>query len=148
MLLSDIEKEFVEHLETFVPLILHPDNLLVKKIGGHKIKVKELLHYFKAYTAIYQGNELPEPKSMLEATAEANNLSAVAGARDMYSNCMEEVCGGTNPFLSTNQIEMEHDKSKDKAIAHFNSIRKMGGEEFSIKYLETLDKVTFNCYMY
>lgn len=86
---TDIENDFRKQLSEFVPLVLHPRNLLVKRIGGHQVKAKELVHYFKAYTAIYQGNELPEPKSMLEATAEANNLSAVASAKEMYSSSME-----------------------------------------------------------
>ncbi len=105
------------------------------------MKAKELLHYFKAYTAVYQGNELPEPKSMLEATAEANNLSAVASAKEMYSSSMEEVCGGTKPFMSTAQLEREHSKIKEKSLDHFQSRRKMGGDEFSTKYRDQLDKV-------
>ena len=39
---------------------------MVKEIGGHKIRAKELVHYFQSYMAIYKGDELPEPKSMLE----------------------------------------------------------------------------------
>jgi hypothetical protein len=140
----DIEPEFRKQLEELVPLVLHPRNLVVKKIGGQKVKAKELLHYFKAYTQIYQGNELPEPKSMLEATAEANNLSAVASAKDMYSSSMEEICGGNKPFMSTARIESEHDKVKEKAMTLFQSRRKMGGDDFSTKYRDTLEKVLWS----
>lgn len=71
----------------------------------------------QAYIKIYQGEELPHPKSMLQvgslhcfccfsrslslldcflfpvvqATAEANNLTAVAGAKDLYTKNMEKV---------------------------------------------------------
>lgn len=114
----------------------------MKRIGGQKIKAKELVHYFKAYTAIYKGNELPEPKSMLEATAEANNLSAVANAKDLYSSLMEEVCGGAQPFMSSAQLEMEHLKAKIKSLQQFQDKRKMGGDDFSVKYKETLENVS------
>ena len=40
---------------------------------------------------IFESEHLPEPKSMLEATAEANNLSAQAAALDKYNREMEEV---------------------------------------------------------
>lgn len=40
---------------------------------------------------IFESENLPEPKSMLEATAEANNLSAQAVALDKYNREMEEV---------------------------------------------------------
>ena len=43
---------------------------------------------------IYQGDDLPEPKSMLQATAEANNLAAVAVAKDNYTKEMEQVSTG------------------------------------------------------
>jgi atlastin len=137
----DIEGEFKEQLRVLVPLLLDPRNLVVKRIGGEKVRVKELVHYFKAYTAIYKGNELPEPKSMLEATAEANNLSAVAGAKDLYVSSMEEVCGGSQPFMAKAQMEEEHARAKDRAVKEFQSSKKMGGDVFSNKYLETLEKV-------
>jgi atlastin len=46
-------------------MMLAPENLVVKEIGGQKVKAKELLQYFKSYLEIYKGDELPEPKSML-----------------------------------------------------------------------------------
>jgi atlastin len=138
--LSEIESDFKKHLLELVPLVLSPRNLVVQQIGGQKVKAKELVHYFKAYTAIYKGNELPEPKSMLEATAEANNLSAVSAAKDSYTQSMEEVCGGKRPYLSTATLKVEHVKSKKKALEAFNSRRKMGGEEFSLKYVENLER--------
>ncbi|CAG7730627.1 unnamed protein product [Allacma fusca] len=138
--LSEIESDFKKHLLELVPLVLSPRNLVVKQIGGQKVKAKELVHYFKAYTAIYKGNELPEPKSMLEATAEANNLSAVSAAKDYYTQAMEEVCGGKKPYLNTATLEVEHMKSKRKALEQFSARRKMGGEEFSLKYVESLER--------
>lgn len=52
----------------------------------------------------------------LQATAEANNLTAVALARETYTTLMEEVCGGNKPFLSTGHLEAEHTRIKEKAL--------------------------------
>lgn len=65
-ILLDIEPDFKEQLKILIPLLLSPENLVPKEIGGNKVKAKELLHYFQSYMAIYKGDELPEPKSMLE----------------------------------------------------------------------------------
>lgn len=54
---------------------------------------------------------------------------------------MEDVCGGNKPYLNTAAIEAEHKRVKDKALNQFHSKRKMGGEEFSEKYKEQLEKV-------
>nr|CAD7575275.1 unnamed protein product [Timema californicum] len=137
--LSDIEPEFQKHLKIFVPMVLASENLVIKEIAGQKVKAKELVQYFKSYLEIYKGDELPEPKSMLAATAEANNLAAVAAARETYVNLMEGVCGGGKPYLNTQMLETQHTHIKDKAMLQFRSKRKMGGDNFSEKYREKLD---------
>lgn len=142
-------------------MILAPENLVLKEINGEKVKAKDFVQYCKSYMQIYEGDELPEPKSMLEvsilqwfkstsifdsdvilqATAEANNLAAVADAKDAYVQLMEDVCGGTKPYLKTEAIENEHKRVKDKAIEQFEKKKKMGGNEFSALYKEQLEKV-------
>lgn len=136
--LSDIEPDFKEQLKILVPLLLAPENLVLKKISGQYVKSKELVQYFKSYINVYKGDDLPEPKSMLEATAEANNLSAVAGAKEMYTVLMEVVCGGSKPFLNSAHLEAEHLRIKDKSMDFFNNKKKMGGLEFSEKYKSQL----------
>lgn len=114
--LSEITPEFKQSLKTFVPMLLAPENLVIKEINGQKVCVRDLIQYFKSYMAIYKGNELPEPKSMLVATAEANNLTAVAAAKELYNQLMEDVCGGNKPYLSSGHLEAEHMRIKDKSI--------------------------------
>uniref|UniRef100_A0A1B0D1J0 Uncharacterized protein n=1 Tax=Phlebotomus papatasi TaxID=29031 RepID=A0A1B0D1J0_PHLPP len=80
-----------ESLQELIPQILAPENLVVKEINGQKVRARELIQYFISYMNIYKGSELPEPKSMLVATAEANNLTAVAEAKDLYVNLMEDL---------------------------------------------------------
>lgn len=138
--LAEIDQEFKDNLKILVPMILAPENLVLKKINGEKVKVRDFVQYCKSYMQIYEGDELPEPKSMLVATAEANNLAAVADAKDVYVQLMEDVCGGTKPYLKTEAIENEHKRVKDKAIEQFEKKKKMGGDEFSALYKEQLEK--------
>jgi len=138
--LCEIEPLFKKHLNTFVPLLLSPENVSVRKISGQEVRCKELIGYLRAYIEIFKGDEMPEPKSMLEATSEANNLASLSEAKDMYTNLMEGVCGGDKPFINENILEIEHLRVKDAAVEVFNSRRKMGGEEFSAKYREQLEK--------
>lgn len=78
---------------------------------------------------------------MSQATAEANNLSAVAASKETYHQLMEAVCGGAKPYLSTAHLESEHFRIKDKSMELFTKKPKMGGEEFSRQYKEKLDQV-------
>lgn len=83
---------------------------------------------------IYQGEELPHPKSMLQATAEANNLAAVAGAKEIYTRSMEQICGGERPYLCPSELERHHSELRECSLRHFRSVKKMGGEEFCRRY--------------
>ena len=52
--LRDIESSFKDHLKTFVPLLLSPSNIEVKKISGNPLKCKELVGFFRAYLDIFK----------------------------------------------------------------------------------------------
>ncbi|XP_065115391.1 atlastin-2 isoform X2 [Paramisgurnus dabryanus] len=138
--LRDIDDEFKRELVNLVPLLLSPKNLVEKEIGGSKVTCRDLLQYFKAYMKIYQGEELPHPKSMLQATAEANNLAAVAGAKDSYSKSMEQVCGGDKPYIAPADLERSHGELKQSSVRQFRAVKKMGGEEFCRRYQEQLEQ--------
>lgn len=133
--LAEIQSEFKDQLKVLIPMLLAPENLVTKKIDGQIVKAGDLLEYFKSYMKIYKGNELPEPKSMLVATAEANNLSAVTEAREFYMKLMEDICGSKKPYLSTARLENEHMRCAEKATTLFKNKRKMGGDAFSKTYM-------------
>lgn len=64
-LISEIESDFKKQLKNLVPRLLSPGELVLKETNGQKVTGRELLEYFRAYTKIFQGEDLPEPKSML-----------------------------------------------------------------------------------
>lgn len=81
----------------------------------------------------------------LQATAEANNLAAVTEAKELYMRSMEDVCGGKKPYVATAYLETEHLRCVDRAISMFQNKRKMGGDEFSRKYMRRLKQVRQRC---
>jgi atlastin len=137
--MKDIETVFIEKLREFVPLLLAPDKVVVKKIGGNEVRCKEIVNFFKAYIEVFKGDEMPEPKSMLQATSEANNLASLSEAKDTYIALMESVCGGDKPYINERVLDIEHCRIKDQTMDVFGSRRKMGGEEGSAKYKEQLE---------
>ncbi|XP_045453223.1 atlastin-like [Melitaea cinxia] len=138
--LSDINKEFKQYLEEFVPMLVAPENLIVKKIAGETVKAKGLLIYMQSYMNRFSGSTLPEPKTMFQATVEANNLLAVAEAKEMYETLMEEVAGGSKPYLQPVLLQKKHRHARDRALQIFDSKNKMGGDEFSASYRQKLRK--------
>ncbi|KAF4016234.1 hypothetical protein G4228_007555 [Cervus hanglu yarkandensis] len=113
--LKDIDEEFKRELRNLVPLLLAPENLVEKEISGSKVTCRDLVEYFKAYIKIYQGEELPHPKSMLQ------------------------VCGGDKPYIAPSDLERKHLDLKEVAIKQFRSVKKMGGDEFCRRYQDQLE---------
>lgn len=89
--LSDISPEFKTSLKSLVPMLLSPENLIVKQINGQRVYARDLIQYFKSYMAIYKGNEMPEPKSVLLVSSfqmqfnEFNNLIFNSNIISMHS---------------------------------------------------------------
>ncbi|KAL4648891.1 atlastin-3-like [Arapaima gigas] len=137
--LSDVAPEFKEGLLSLIPKLFKPDKLAEKEISGNKVTCRGLLEYFKAYIKIYQGEDLPHPKSMLLATAEANNLAAVAAAKDLYYRNMEKICGGDLPYVAPDSLEEKHHFILREALDLFNSTKKMGGQDFCNRYYAQLE---------
>uniref|UniRef100_A0A0N5APN3 GB1/RHD3-type G domain-containing protein n=1 Tax=Syphacia muris TaxID=451379 RepID=A0A0N5APN3_9BILA len=137
--IKDIELNFQKELKVLIPHLLDPENLVLKRINGQEITCRELLEYFRVYINIFQDEDLPEPKSMLMATAEANNLAAVSSSKAHYMKKMEEVCGGDAPYIDAGTLDQEHERCLNEAVHMFKSARKMGGNEFSLQFLERLN---------
>lgn len=64
--LKDLRDEFKKHLLDFIPLILAPENIIIKEISGQKLKVAHLLHYIRLYFESFNSKEFPEPTTIFE----------------------------------------------------------------------------------
>ncbi|XP_015786522.1 atlastin-3 [Tetranychus urticae] len=137
---KDVSPKFIDFLKTLIPLLVSPYTIRLKNIGGEEVSGRQLLEYFKVYTSIFKGDTIPGPKSMLEATAEANNLAAIASARDLYMSSMEEMCGGNKPYLNESLLQRKHEQYRSEALDCFLKFRKMGGKEIEEMYMKQLEE--------
>lgn len=138
--IEDYDNQFLKNLQFFVPNLFEPSKVIPKEIGGRPITGRQLLEYFKVYINVFAGDTMPEPKTMLEATAEANNLTAVALVKEMYDLEMEGICGGNQPYMNPTILEQRHNELMAKCLDEFDTIPKMGGQEFSVPYREQLEE--------
>lgn len=63
--LQEIDSDFVTYVKELVPSLFGPRNLVVKKINGQKLRPHDLIAYLQAYVEIFNGEELPEPQTVL-----------------------------------------------------------------------------------
>lgn len=50
-----------------------------------------------------------------------------------------QVCGGDRPFLAPSELQARHSAIREEALQVFKGVKKMGGEEFSRRYLQQLE---------
>lgn len=50
-----------------------------------------------------------------------------------------QVCGGDRPFLAPSELQARHSVIREEALQVFKGVKKMGGEEFSRRYLQQLE---------
>lgn len=138
--LNEIDSRFVEELKKLLPLIFESDQFVVKKINKEVVKCSGFLEYAMAYTKVFDGKDMPEPKTVFEATAIADNFTAMNEARKMYIEKMEEWFRNTNSYMKPSEFRnVIHAEIQDTCMQYFDSKWKVGGIEFSIKYRKELE---------
>lgn len=63
--LKQIDPEFIAQVKQLVPSLLAPENLIVKRINGRKVRGRDLVTYMQAYVDIFNGNTLPDPQTAI-----------------------------------------------------------------------------------
>lgn len=66
--LEEISSKFKNMLKELIPKLLSPENLLIKKVHGQKVRAKDLIQYLKSYVSVFNGKDIPEPKSIFEVS--------------------------------------------------------------------------------
>ena len=61
---KQISPEFRKYVKELVRGIFAPDKLIVKKINGEKVRVRDLIPYLQAYLNIFNSDDFPEPKTV------------------------------------------------------------------------------------
>jgi len=89
-----IDTRFLELLTSYLDDLFDPKNLCSKKIHGTPVTSRELYTYIKTYAALFrEASIFPEAKTLLEATAEANNVNQKDKALIKYKREMEAMAG-------------------------------------------------------
>lgn len=51
----------------------------------------------------------------------------------------QQVCGGGRPYMAPADLECHHKELREKSVNLFRSVKKMGGEEFCLRYQTQLE---------
>ncbi|XP_062622048.1 atlastin-3-like [Saccostrea cucullata] len=91
--IPDIGEHFRNHIKDFVEFVLHvPLNIRdTKRICSNEVSGEELKTYIKEFVEMFQGDQLPEPPTILEAMETMAENKAFNDAVWLYQRNMEEI---------------------------------------------------------
>eukprot|EP00906_Rhabdomonas_costata_P012987 RCo018662 len=122
--------------------------LAPKAVNGREITASELLQFIKAYAKVFHdaveqhssgGVGFPEARTLLAATAEANNHNARDAAFRVYRLDMDAVCGSLRPYVDPTKIQVAHEATLAKALTQFDRTATMGNKGDIQEFREKLE---------
>jgi atlastin len=134
-----IDNRFLELLTAYLDDLFDAENLFPKKIHGMPVTSRELYTYIKAYAALFrEASIFPEAKTLLEATAEANNVNNRDKALTKYKREMDQVAGAKCSYVPIQELESHHQLCLTAAMAVFDAGARMGRHSQILQYRQEL----------
>lgn len=108
-----------------------------KKVNGRLVTGPELFNFIKAYCQLFREAKIfPEARTLLAATSEANNRSALDAAIREYRAKMDE---RTKKFIEEPELKALHDEFKVVAQTVYTKRANIGPKEMIADFRKRLD---------
>ncbi|KAF6203771.1 hypothetical protein GE061_002106 [Apolygus lucorum] len=132
--MRDIDLRFREVIQKFVPTILTPENLVLKKINGNFVTTREMFNYMRVWVDCLNDASLPRPKSLFTSTSMNDHNRVMNAALDMYSLHLEALVCSKNCFMKNDQLKAIHNLAFEDALKYFfaSTMLGKGGEATEI----------------
>ncbi len=149
--LASIDKTFLTLIDAYARYAFD-ETLEPNLVMGRKITAPELREHVVQYTKLFRdGARFPEAKTLLEATALANNCGAKALSTLMYKESMDSLVGigARKAYMSEDEFNMHARTSRDKALAIFDGRATMGRAAAIKKFRDELEEmIVQECVVY
>jgi len=114
--------------------------MVVKKIHARPVTAMELFTYVKAYCGLFREAKIfPEAQTLLAATAQANNMNALASAIQSYRREMDKLVGVGKPYVTEKKLKKHHALCSQGAVEKFNEVATIGPVATIQDYREKLE---------
>ena len=131
-----IDPQFRRLLSEYVHRVF-TSRLVPKKIQGRIVTGPELFNFIKAYCKLFREAKIfPAAKTLLAATSEANNRSALDFALREYRAAMDEK---TKKFVEDKVLADLHDTYKVMAQTTYNKKANIGPKDSIAEFKKRLD---------
>jgi len=122
-----------------------------KRVGDQYLTAQELLGYVRSYVRVFHeaaagSGVFPEAKTLLAATAEANNYNATETNVRRYKTAMDQVCGAKQRYVATAKIDVTHKELLALCLQQFDRVATMGPRDKIVEFRERLERQLLDMY--
>jgi atlastin len=133
-----IRNEFCVLLNRYLHRIFN-EEVEPKMIHNNQVTAAQLLEFVKAYVELFRDCTIfPEAKSLLDATAEANNRNAKAAAVKTYKESMDKIAAPKCKYVADDELASHNKACVQAASKAFHDIANMGLQKEIDKYEQEL----------
>ncbi|OXA40209.1 atlastin [Folsomia candida] len=133
---DNLDPEFSQHIGLFVPLMLSPGHLVTKKMGGVEVTGSEMIKYVTSWATLFEGDDLPEIKSVYHSAAESQFIIAKHLALTFYATEMQTFMRKNSDGVGDSLLSMTHANLVTESFAIYKSKSKLGGANSDAKFKE------------
>ncbi len=126
--LASIDATFLSLIDAYARYVFE-ETLEPNLVMGRKVTAPELREHVIQYTNLFRdGAQFPEAKTLLEATAMANNCGAKSLSILMYKESMDSLVGigAKKAYMNKDDFDIHARTSHEKALAIFDGRATMG----------------------
>ncbi|OXA55906.1 atlastin [Folsomia candida] len=134
--LDNLDPEFATHVADFITLMLSPAHLVTKQMGGVEVTGFEMIKYIKSWATLFDGNELPEIKSVYHSAAESQFIIAKRLSLTFYATEMEKFIQHNSFGVGEPALVKKHSELVKECFAIYKSKSKLGGANMDAKFSE------------
>ncbi len=141
--LASIDDTFLTLIDAYARYIFE-ETLEPNLVMGQKITAPEMREHIVQYTNLFRdGARFPEAKTLLEATALANNYGAKSLSLSVYKESMDSILGigAIKSYISKDDFDIHARTSREKALAIYDIRATMGRDAAIKKCREELEEM-------
>jgi atlastin len=132
---SDINTDFMTNLKVFIPKMLSPENLILKKILGRPATAQTLYDQIKEYRNIFNSDKVPNPKALHEVFAEGLLTDLIEDIFNEYEKTMEDI---SKKVENMSDLQSYYNTALENSKSKFNEATKIGDSKMKENFLTKL----------
>lgn len=114
--IKEIDNLFQTEIQNLVPLLLSPENLILKKVNGEYIRAKDLISFFKIYVKALRSDDIVTPSTITDVTIEANHMVLFDKYLELYMDNMQTMLNNSIKGLKEDDMKEKHTKFSNECI--------------------------------